>query len=267
MRLVTIALLAAVLFSLTAPAARASSLEYLKKQQGAASVPPSIPVPEPPPAEERAAAAEGGCPVRLDSPVDLRRLNGARTVQFGERIPAAIPPGLSDRERIAAVSEAASLCGLHLGSCGRTAETVYGILGLPRRAGNKVSVSGAQMRYLDTIKCEDGSAACKREARREAYARFQAEIPGWPQTFTRELEPGDRLVVFNANRGPFGTHTTIFLRWARPGTAEVVQGAWGRLVSAGTVCVYGCPNPAPIVRVVNALPRGGGDGGAAGDED
>ena len=199
-----------------------------------------------------------GCPVALEAAVELNRLNGARTLEFRQKITPLLAAGLPDREKIALVAGAAVNCGVHFGSCGKTAETIFEIVGLPARSPNKISISNEQMRGLDALKCLDTvkhDRGCWAKAKRMAYHKLRGELPGWPASYMRELEPGDRMVVFNANSGPHGTHTTIFLRWQSEGTAEVIQGAWGRLVTTGLICVAGCPSPLPLVRVVSALPR------------
>lgn len=208
--------------------------------------PPAAVSPHVPPAN--------GCPVFLDAAVELGKLNGARTLEFKEKIPSLFTAGMSERRKIALVAAAAVKCGVHLGSCGKTASTIYEIAGLPKRSYKKASISGEQINYLDTIKCPKGDKACAVEAKQAAFDKFMEEIPGWPDAYMQELEPGDRMVVFNANSGPYGTHTTIFLGWKKPGKAEIIQGQWGKVVKAGTLCLN-CGGPMPLVRVVSALPK------------
>lgn len=94
------------------------------------------------------------------------------------------------------------------------------------------------------------ATAGKDAAKKAAYEKFKNEIPGWPDSWTKDLVPGDRIIIFNANSGPAGLHAAIFMGWAGTGNAKTVWGSYKGLVKEGNYCIgSNCPSPTPLVRV------------------
>jgi hypothetical protein len=164
-----------------------------------------------------------------------------------------------------------------LGSCGKTSENINGIVGISGRGQARREISGEQMRYLCTLNCgartgvDNPCEAVKKSGREdvpcldsartmpastkksEVYDKFKSEISGWPDSWADELQPGDSFAVFNGNSDPPGNHTAIFMGWISEGRAKVIQGAWGRLVNEGSICIKStCSSPSPLVRTFRA---------------
>ena len=84
-----------------------------------------------------------------------------------------------------------------------------------------------------------------------ASEKFRREIPGWPDSLANQLEPGDSLWVYYANRALAGQHTAIFMRWDGDYAVVVQSPNYGQLVNEGRICVKsGCRgNGYPITKV------------------
>jgi hypothetical protein len=94
------------------------------------------------------------------------------------------------------------------------------------------------------------AVAGKNAAKKAAYDKFKNEIPGWPDSYIKDLVPGDRIILFNANSGPAGLHAAIFLGWTGQGNAKTIWGSYKGLVKASNYCIgSNCSSPTPIVRV------------------
>ncbi len=196
----------------------------------------------------------GSCPLVLSAAVEDQ---SARRTEYLEKVATIVGDG-DIRQRVLRVAEASAKCGVSLGSCGKTAEVIFDSAGhdYRDRRGRQTQreVSGVSG-YLDSIKCargleRDARIECKRNAKELAYARMASTISGWPEAWTNTLEPGDRIVIFNANSSIAGLHSAIFMGWAGSGRARVVQGAWHRLVNEGTICLTtACEGPSPLIRV------------------
>lgn len=204
--------------------------------------------------EDAPSASFGECPVSLTAAVTDQ---SARKGEFLEKVAAIVGTG-DIRQRVLRVAEASGKCGVSFGSCGKTAETIFAAAGHTYRDDRgrqtKHEPSGVAT-YLDSIKCASGMErdarnACVSNAKQLAYSRMSETVAGWPEAWTNELIPGDRIAIFNANSSVAGLHSAIFMGWAGNGRAQVVQGAWQRLVNAGTICITSaCTNPSPLIRV------------------
>jgi hypothetical protein len=94
------------------------------------------------------------------------------------------------------------------------------------------------------------SAGGKEAAKQAAYNKFQTEIPGWPDEWIKDLVPGDRIIVFNANPGPAGLHAAVFLGWQSEGVAKVIWGSYKSEVKQGTYCIGSkCSPKTPVARI------------------
>ncbi len=194
------------------------------------------------------------CPLELDAPTpNPPSLASPRTREFLAEI-GTVVPATSARDRVLAIAEAASKCGISLGSCGKTASQIYIAAGAGTEGNSRGrqthTVSQADIRFMDEHKCPRGSpSGCTRAAADLVYERLSASITDWPNAWINTLEPGDRFAIYNANSSEFGMHTAIFMGWASPGRAQVVQGAWGKDVRGGTICLSSeCGRPYPLVR-------------------
>ena len=193
------------------------------------------------------------CPVSLEEPylAPEQKPNSntePRTEEFKAKI-SPIVAGKSTRQRIVDIAQAAALCGMTMGSCGKTVLTINSLAGVSGRGKKTHSISNEQMQYLKTINCSSGSPkSCYTNAKTAAYTKFANEIPGWPDAWANELQAGDAITVFNANSSQFGTHAAIFMGW-EGNWAQVIQGSYGKDVKTGKICIKsGCGNPTPLVR-------------------
>lgn len=198
--------------------------------------------------ETGAFRTSGECPVSLSAPIELNNARGSRTTEFISGMQSRMTGNV--RQDVLTVADAIVACNIHAGSCGRTVETINEVVSVSGRGRRRQTISNDQMLFLDTIKCASGTgSACTRPAKAQAYERLRSEIPGYPDSWANELQPGDAITVFNANSGPYGLHAAIFMGWASGGRANVVQGMWGREARTGTICLKSqCSAVTPLVR-------------------
>lgn len=209
------------------------------------------------------------CPIVLNTPLSAKAAgnpsNDERTKEFYEKIGAAIT-ATSPAEKVVQVADAATKCGVRLGSCGRTAGTIYTLAGITTQGYTKDCLTeprgcwthekakqifwrpkdvGSLMKDQGT--CENickingkGSASCK-EARKtatqavtaEMRLQFQSNILNWPDGIANQLMPGDTIWIYNGNGDKCaGQHSAIFVGWAENGKAQVIQGQNQQTLSA-----------------------------------
>lgn len=198
----------------------------------------------------------GDCPVNLTESISTSpyRARDARSEQFARLITTRLRS--SDRRtNVIETARSAAVCGLHMGSCGHTAEDIYRINGISGRGRTKSTISTDQVRFLmginqDCVRNHPGDRECKRQARSQAYERFRSSISGWPNNWTRDLEPGDLINIYTAHSGGAGQHAAIFMGWAGNGRARLVNGAWSENVRVSVYCLTSeCSNPYPLTKV------------------
>jgi hypothetical protein len=191
----------------------------------------------------------GSCPVTLTAPpTDSPSGPDDRGRQFISLIGPVVAGG-TPRDRVLHIAAAAASCGIALGSCGRTADEIFTAAGSPSRGRQTHALPQSLLAPMDEHKCASYSRECTRAAMATIFEQARSLEPGWPDSYVQDLEPGDRVAIYNANSGPWGLHTIIFMGWARNGVANVVQGAYTRQVRTGTVCLTSaCSNPAPVFR-------------------
>jgi hypothetical protein len=206
------------------------------------------------------AATYTSCPVALtQAAASPFRPSDPRLTEFVEKIQRVVTG--SKTRKVIAIAEAAEKCGLEMGSCGNTAETVYRAAGVTDRNnhGRSIKTVGtANIRYLQELtrncRVNDNSTECKRAARESAAERFR-QIDNWPRSFTDILEPGDFINVFTVwtnDRSPNGAgqHSAIFFGWESDGRARLFNGSWGNRVSYSIYCLTDqCRNMYPITNV------------------
>ena len=202
------------------------------------------------------ASTGGSCPVNLTEGVSVSpyRARDARVLQFMERMRTQLT-GTDRRASITETARAAAACGIHMGSCGKTAGTIYEINDISGNGSQKHSIGTENVRFLIEInqncaRNSPGDRECKRIARNTAYERFRTSIPNWPNSWTTELQPGDWIYIFTAHSDGAGQHSAIFMGWEGNGRAKVVNGSWGRNVYVSTYCLTSaCNNPYPLTKV------------------
>lgn len=219
------------------------------------------------------------CPIDLSAPhVEGEGPNNPRAQEFKQKIMTVIT-GVTPREKVVQLAQAALKCGVTLGSCGKFSENINALAGISGRGSSLHEITGDQMKFLCKLNCGDRpsvsnicvsprEAPCLSEARsiptaekkKTVYDKLKNEISGsrgcattWPDCWANDLEIGDSFVIFNANSDPPGNHTAIFLGWASEGKAYTINGAAGRVPWEHTWCIKStCPNPYPLVRVYKA---------------
>lgn len=195
-------------------------------------------------------ASYDDCPLELTAPSSEPANTGsARRDEFKSEIDSVVT-GATTRLRVIQIAEAASKCGVWLGSCGKTAETIYELAGSAPRGRQVQHEPRGMFAFMDGLKCETYSRDCTQGAARQVYDRMQAEVSGWPRSWTNELQPGDVLTIYNANSAIGGLHRMVFMGWDGSGKANVVDGAYSRFVRGHLSCINDdCPNPWPVIRV------------------
>lgn len=218
------------------------------------------------------------CPLQLSSPATfVAPEKEPRTLEFYNSINSVIKAD-TVTDRVAKIADAASKCGVHLGSCGRTAGTIYALAGLGDPTCLKggasyptgcIAVKGktisgipySERRWLANVRCgaDDPLSPCAnsgKEARQIVYNKYKEEMPtDWPDSWANNLQPGDYIIVYNGNSSPLGTHAALFVGWASGGRAQVIQGSWGKIVSMGTVCIKSsCSPPESLIEVTRPNP-------------
>ena len=197
-----------------------------------------------------ATAVYTDCPVTLTTPPsDPPTGTSARGTEFLGAMTTLLGTGGTSRDRVLRLAEGAAKCGVALGSCGHTAETIYTTAGSPARGHQTHTIPQEIIVEMGRHKCEHYSRDCNQPAIAAMFQYTRDRVPSWPTGWTNELQAGDVITIFNANSDGFGLHRAVFMGWASAGRAQVVQGAYGRLVRDGTICLTtDCPNPQPLVR-------------------
>jgi hypothetical protein len=195
------------------------------------------------------------CPLDLSSPVsEPPNTTGDRRREFGAEI-GAVLTGATSRERVLQIAEAASMCGVWMGSCGSTAEETYELAGSERRGHQTHSVPQVHFPFMQSLKCATYSRDCTQGAASRVFDVIETAIPGWPESWASELQAGDVITIYNANSDGYGLHRAIFMGFAGNGRANVIDGAYTRTVRAHQTCITNdCPNPWPLIRTFRPEP-------------
>ncbi len=219
------------------------------------------------------------CPITLtDTATFVAPHKEPRTLEFYKKVGSIIKT-TSPTEKVVQIAEAAAKCGVHLGSCGRTAGTILALAGVVDptclQGGKKgkgcLDVKGktvfaipqSDRKWLSTVKCNakdskgvpitpmSPCANTQKEARQIVYDKFKKMMPAnWPDSVANSLQPGDYVIVYNGNSSLRGTHAALFIGWGSGGRAQVIQGSWGRVASIGTVCIKSeCSSPEALMEI------------------
>lgn len=214
------------------------------------------------------------CPLQLSSePTFVAPEKEPRTLDFYNQIGQIVTTAIPQTERVIQIANAAAKCGVHFGSCGRTAGTVLALAGYGDPACLKggsayrkgcISVKGRtvfsipypERKFLETIRCTKTNTAstCAQDgktARQIVYDKYKAQMPPeWPDSIADTLQPGDYVIVYNGNTSLRGTHAALFVGWGSGGRAQVIQGSWGKVVGLGTVCIKSsCSSPEALIEI------------------
>jgi hypothetical protein len=234
----------------------------------------------------------GGCPIQLEHslpgphrtrPNDLAFgpvETDERTIEFINEIMPHITAS-TNSEQFAQLFEAAWVCGVHFGSCGRLASSLAMLaldgpgaaclgrdrggflMGCMDRYNSRTEdighVSGEQRQMARGRWCQQREARSdciqdKNQAVRSLYDAYRAANGEYPDYLTEQLRPGDIVTLYNANTDPFGGHRVIFMGWSggdhRSGRAQFLNGAVNRVPYSTDTCISsGCTNPAPIIKI------------------
>ncbi len=223
------------------------------------------------------------CPLPLTSPFNPsgHPESEPRNKEFFNSV-SKIVTGGSVAERVKQVADAALKCNVHFGSCGRTAGTIYRLARantgaydpscLFIKGGCSILQSARGMKSLpkeivlstgEKYNCPTCSKT-QEEAMKKAAAGIRAAgIPGWPDEWANELQPGDSYWIYNANslgvtsikkikdkKGQVigektvyssGLHTGMFLGWkngdASSGWAITLNGSAGKPARLSETCL------------------------------
>ncbi|HSR89288.1 MAG TPA: hypothetical protein VLK22_02705 [Candidatus Udaeobacter sp.] len=190
------------------------------------------------------------CPITLTSASSNDKLS-ARTKEFFEKIGSGSTiTGATPAERVLQIADAAVECGIAMGSCGRTAGEIYNLAGVITAAypnssclltnhgcepqGDKEVHSLPRAIILNSLVTHtDGTIVPITDVQKLVFGE---NIPGWPDAWADQLQPGDAIWVYNGNAFG-GNHTAIFVGWGSGGNAQVIQGSAGLATFRGSLCI------------------------------
>lgn len=208
------------------------------------------------------------CPIILNEPCVAGSgvgPNNARGKEFLEKIKGTLG-GETARQKVLKIADAATKCGVVLGSCGKTVEQINGVAGISGKGPKRKGLRDNNL--LCAINCDSPGKTCQNlldshaqcgqapgaPKRKEAFEKIREGNPGYPDEWTNLLEPGDAFDMYAVNSAVGGQHAVIFIGWEGDGKkARVMEGASGKLVKYGSWCIKStCPNPTPVTYVYNA---------------
>jgi hypothetical protein len=214
------------------------------------------------------------CPLQLSSePTFVAPQKEPRTLEFYKQIGQIVTTAVPPTERVIQIANAAAKCGVHFGSCGRTAGTVLALAGFGDSAclnggaayrKGCISVKGRTVfsipypdrKFLETVRCTKTNTASTcapdgKTARKIVFDKYKSKMPPeWPDSIADSLQPGDYVIVYNGNTSLRGSHAALFVGWGSGGRAQVIQGSWGKVVSMGTVCIKSsCSSPEALMEI------------------
>ncbi|MFH2136325.1 MAG: pilin [Patescibacteria group bacterium] len=224
------------------------------------------------------------CQITFSAPMDSGTGPGnPRALEFFQKmkVAATLLSG-STRFKVTTIASAAANCCVVFGSCGESNLRINYLAGVPQAvAGQRgknideelknnlgtstrgivrhsVYTYSSLWEYLDTMNCDGSITDCKpAEQIRKVYEKLRSGIGGgYPDSWADELQPGDSIVVFNANSSARGGHAMIFMGWtSRAGVANVIQGSPGLVVKRATLCLKNsCGLPFPFTSTYKPEP-------------
>ncbi len=120
--------------------------------------------------------------------------------------------------------------------------------------------TGTQQATFNSLKCTNECGEKSQnlpgciDDKGKAIAFVRAEmnkISDYPDKWLNDLKPGDVIQVYTGNSSCGGGHSALFFGWTSGGAAQVIQGEFGKKVTAGTLCIKkSCgDNMLPIVGI------------------
>lgn len=216
----------------------------------------------------------GGTYIQGQCPVILPPGSG-----YNEYYSAVLPymTGASIAERIFQAADIAISCHKNLGSCGHVAGVMWGLAGVggtntclfdPKKSCEWLLLSRKATKVIRSVSskslwgltCDNSCSAKQKEALPGIYAQRggftcttdrghavdaarkiirNAVGDDWPNIWADELQPGDWIYSYSANKECDGLHSYIFLAWQdqQKGWAYVVQGQADKNVNYARRCL------------------------------
>jgi hypothetical protein len=221
---------------------------------------------------------EGGCPMTL--PIIERNAAFDSAVQ-------PLLTGATVGEKILQAADIAVRCRMLLGFCGQAVGTVWTYAGVGTKecltgknpkgkrlqcvthekdVTGKTIHSSIQLRreglgllcdsrpscgtkITMNVKCVSSRDAAQIWMRKAARQKIGGD---YPDSWIKDIQPGDALIYFTGNNDCSGTHAAIFVGWENErGMARVFQGQVGSLVSYGKHCLSPqCGNWYPLTNII-----------------
>ena len=101
--------------------------------------------------------------------------------------------------------------------------------------------------YKVMRECASGAAA---KAAVRAMFEGPGGPPGWPDSWTSRLEPGDFVIIYNGNSSCGASHAQIFLGWVSNGRARMANGQWAGPQWLSTDCLMrSCGNFSIVTKI------------------
>ncbi len=223
------------------------------------------------------------CPITLSGSAFKAPKNAEedpRNREFFSGIGSVIT-GATTAERIAQISDAAAVCDVRFGSCGKTIETIAALAGTGNqscltqgdtcRTYEGLMPQAHQIPLQDILQlsgfvCGEGcggnwvadNADCEQKFSETAISKaaqllIKSQGADYPDNWVNDLQPGDVIWYYNANSSCGGLHSVIFLGQASNGLSQVISGSMNRNAKGHTACLStSCANMRPIVRVFRA---------------
>lgn len=210
----------------------------------------------------RARYFTSGCPVRLTA--SGSGPGSERNRQFFTLIYPLLT-GSDNGAKLAKAFEAAWVCGVQLGSCGRN---ISDLAVLVQRGPNEPCLADPNFVTVtlrdgtrQRLGCMDMYSASTRTATgyrtitrttpppsiRDAISALQQQHPGYPDSFVSDIRPGDIVTYYNANSSEGGSHRVFVANIDERGMAELLNGAIGRPPYTTNRCLKSsCGNYAPV---------------------
>jgi len=203
----------------------------------------------------------GTCPVTLTA--EGSGINSERNKEFFRLIDPLLHG--TTGEKFAQAYEAAWLCGLNLGSCGRTISDLATLIQAGPNAGCLIDMSQQVIARLPgnrtgRIGCMDIyttqrpiSAVGYRELNtqhlsiRDFISALQERDPGYPDSISNQLQAGDIVIYYTDNSSLGGGHRVFVASINERGVAQLLNGDIRRPAYTSDVCFSTrCGNFAPI---------------------
>ncbi len=228
-----------------------------------------------------------GCPLSLEEPdQSFLPLRKNPLVQEFFREVQPLITGKSFEERVVQAGDAAIKCKIQLGSCASTVGALYALSGaiepscLTEGACIATTIStGTRKKNIEGIKSLPGtilkqllnlrcvktpSAECPNTScvtdSTTALSQARAIVAGvedYPDSFVRELRPGDYFTQYTGNTSCGNAHSIIFMGWAdaERNVAQVIEGPGvGKDPVARTRCLSSkCGNWLPITQIARPI--------------